>query len=56
MQLISKFNKRIRFSLCFIDTFNKYTWVIPLKEKNGVKTINAFQKKFDESNRKPNKI
>ena len=24
MQLISKFNKAIRFSLCFIDIFSKY--------------------------------
>ena len=30
MQLISKFNKRIRFSLCVIDIFSKYAWVIPL--------------------------
>ena len=33
MQLISKFNKGIKFSLCVIDIFNKYAWVIPLKDK-----------------------
>ena len=33
MQLISKFNKRIRFLLCAIDIFSKYAWVIPLKIK-----------------------
>ena len=33
MQLISKFIKGIRFSLCFIDILSKYTWVIPLKDK-----------------------
>ena len=33
MQLISKFNKRIRFLLCVIDIFSKYVWVIPLKDK-----------------------
>ena len=30
MQLISKFNRRIRFSLSVIDIFSKYAWVIPL--------------------------
>ena len=33
MQLISKFNKGFRFLLCVIDIFNKYAWVIPLKDK-----------------------
>ena len=29
MQLISKFNKGIRFLLCAFDIFSKYAWVIP---------------------------
>ena len=29
---------------------------IPLKDKKGIKITNAFQKFFDESNCKPNKI
>ena len=29
MQLISKFNKGFRFSLCVIDIYSKYSWVIP---------------------------
>ena len=33
MQLITKFNKGTRFSLCVIDIFSKYAWVVPLKEK-----------------------
>ena len=53
MQLMCKFNKIIRFLLCVIDIFCKYTWVIPLVDKNGITITNAFQK---ESNRKPNKI
>ena len=56
IQLISKFNKRIRFLLCDIDILSKYAWVIPLKGKRGIIIINAFQKILDESNRKPNKI
>ena len=56
MQLISKFNKRFRFLLCFIDIFRKYAWVVPLKDKNGASIVNAFQKILDKSGRKPNKI
>ena len=56
MQLISKFNKGIRFLLCVIDIFSKYAWVIPLKDKKGITITNAFQKILDESNCKPNKI
>ena len=33
MQLISKFNKGIRFLLCAIDIFSKYALVVPLKDK-----------------------
>ena len=56
MQLISKFNKVICILLCVIDIFSKYAWVIPLNDKRGITTTNAFQKILDESNRKPNKI
>ena len=56
MQLISKFNKRIRFLLCVIDIFSKYAWVVPLKDKRGVTITIAFQKMLDECKRKPNKI
>ena len=56
MQQISKFDKGFRFSLCVIDIFSKYAWVDPLKDKKGVSIVNAFQKKLDHSNRKPNKI
>ena len=44
MQLISKFNKGFRFSLCVIDIFSKYAWVVPLKDKKGVSIVDAFQK------------
>ena len=33
MQLISTFNKGIRFLLCVIDIFSKYAWIIPLKDE-----------------------
>ena len=56
MQLISKFNKRIRLLLCVIDTYNKYAWVIPLKDKKGVTIVSAFQNVLNDSMRKPDKI
>ena len=44
MQLISKFNKIVRFLFCVIDLFSKYPRVVPLKYKKGVTIVNAFQK------------
>ena len=55
MQLISKYNKGIRYLLCVIDLFSKYAWVVPLKDKKGVTIVNAFQKILDSLKRKPNK-
>ena len=56
MQLLSKYNKGIRFLLCVIDIFIKYAWVVPLKDKKGINIVKAFQSILKESNRKPNKI
>ena len=55
MQLLSKYNKGIRF-LCVIDTFSKYAWVVPLKDKKGISIVKAFQIILKQSDRKPNKI
>ena len=57
MQLLSKYNKGIRFLLCVIDIFSKYAWVVPLKDKKGVSIVTACQSILKQSNsRKPNKI
>ena len=56
MQLLSKYNKGIRFLLCVIDNFSKYSWVVPLKDKKGISIVKAFQIILKQSNRKPNKI
>ena len=56
MQLISKFKKGFRSLLCATDIFNKCAWVLPLKDKKGITTVNAFQKILDKSGRKPNEI
>ena len=66
MQLLSRYNKGIRFLLCVIDIFSKYAWVVPLKDKKGISVLKACQSILKQSNRrvkgtsvqhiKPNKI
>ena len=56
MQLLSRYNKGIRFLLCVIDIFSKYAWVVPLKDKKGVSIVAAFRSILKQSNRKPNKV
>ena len=56
MQLISKHDKGIKYLLCVIDLFSKYTWVVPLKDKKDTTITNAFQSISKKSARKPNKI
>ena len=55
MQLLSKYNKGIKYLLCTIDIFSKYAWVVPLKDKKGTSIVIAFQK-ITSQGRKPNKI
>ena len=43
IQLLSRYNKGIRFLLCVIDIFSKYAWVVPLKDKKGISIVKAFQ-------------
>ena len=44
MQLLSKYNKGIKYLLCAIDLFSKYAWVVPLKDKKVVSVADGFQK------------
>ena len=48
IQLLSKFNKGVRFLLCVIDIYNK--------DKKGITITNDFNNFLHESGRKPNKI
>ena len=50
MQLLSRCNKGIRCLLCVIDIFNKYAWVVPLKDKKGISIVKAFQTILKQSN------
>ena len=60
IQLISKFDKGIRFLLCVIDIYSKYTWVIPLntvkKDVYYAKIKNIEDKIFDITNWPTNTI
>ena len=51
MQLISKYNKGIRYLLCAIDLLSKYAWVVPLKDKKGATIANGFQSILDSQNK-----
>ena len=56
MQSLSRKDKGIKYLLCAIDLYSKYSFVIPLKDKKGISIVNAFNKIIKQSNRKPNKI
>ena len=52
MQLISKYNKGIRYFLCDIDLFSKHAFVFPVKDRKGITIANAFQSIFSNSKKK----
>ena len=56
MQSLSRKNKGIKYLLCTIDLYSKYSFVIQLKDKKGISIVNGFNKIIKQSNRKPNKI
>ena len=43
MQLISKYNKGIRYLLCAIDIFTKYAWLVPIKDKKILLLLMYFK-------------
>ena len=42
MQSLSKYNRGIKYLLCAIDLFSKCAWLVPLKDRRGTTTVNAF--------------
>ena len=56
MLLIINLIKEFIFLLCVIDIAIKYAWIVPLKDKKGIATTNAFQKILDDPSHKPSKI
>ena len=55
MQAFAKYNNGNTFLLLVIDTFNKYGWIIPLKNKKGETMVKAFKTIFEEG-RIPEKL
>lgn len=48
MQKYSKENSQYKFILAVIDTFSKYAWLYPLKNKNKENVSCVFKKLFEE--------
>ena len=55
MQALSKENEEYKFLLLVIDTFSKYGWIKPLKNKKGETMVKAFKTIFEEG-RTPGKL
>ena len=56
MGLLSSKNKNVKYLLCVIDIFPKYSWVKPLEYKIGKTVLNAFIEIVNEANCKSNKL
>ena len=52
---LSKYKNNYKFILTVIDTFTKYAWAIPLKNKSGLSITNGFKTILSEG-RKPEKL
>ena len=48
MQSLAQHNDGVKFLLTCIDTFSKYAWVRPLKNKSGLCVKEAFESILDE--------
>ena len=55
MRAFANYNNGNTFLLLVIDTFNKYGWIIPLKNKKGETMVKAFKTIFEEG-RIPEKL
>lgn len=55
MVKFSDSNNGVKYILVVVDTFSKYLWLRPLKDKTGASVAKAFSDIFNEG-RKPNRI
>ena len=53
---LSSKNRNVKYLLHVIDIFTKYTWAKLSKDKKHKTILDAFIKKANESNYKPNKL
>ena len=56
MGALSKENEGVNFLLLVIDTFSKYGWIVPLKNKKAQTIVKALEEIFKESGRRPDKL
>ena len=56
MGSLSSKNKNVKYLLCVINVFTKYSWVKSLKDKKGKTILNAFIEIVNESYSKRNKL
>ena len=52
----AKTNKKYNYLLMVIDTFSKYGWIIPLKNKTGGVVATALKSIFTDNGRAPSKL
>ena len=56
MGSLSSFNCGVKYLLCVIDVFTKYTWVKALKDKKAKTVLYGFFEILNESGCKPNQL
>ena len=56
MTSLSSKNRDVKYLLCVIEVFTKYSWVKPLKNKKARTVLNGFIEIVNESKCKPNKL
>ena len=44
MQLLSRQNKGVKYLLCVIDLFSKYTFIVPLKDKKAASVVKGSKR------------
>ena len=55
MESLFSNDKNVKYLLCVIGFYTKYTWVKPLKKKGKI-VLNTFIEIVNKSNCKPNKL
>ena len=56
MSKFAKYNKGYKYLLTIIDTFSKYGWIVPLKNKSANSVVEAFENVFKRSGRIPDRL
>jgi hypothetical protein len=51
MGKFAKYNRGFKYLLTIIDTFSKYGWIVPLKDKSANSVVEAFESVFKRSGR-----